>query len=325
MRRLSSTISTLSVATLVALTPVLTPESAAAQDLRPLEVNRDHLVEMAALGEIRAPTFPNPPYRIAPDGSILTIPGTSSIVYNFRVGDTAIDMAGDHIEPGVSMSHPSDAERHALNVLAQIGNEVRIVSGEARGAVGTVIGKHGGIDNVMVEFPDAVYDDLVIGDRMQVRAIGLGMEATNVEGVAIRNMSPRLLDALNAAGMGVDRDGMLQVPVTHLVPAKVMGSGLGRNHVASGDYDIQMFDEGVNERYNLNSLRMGDIVAIIDADNTHGRIYLEGAVTIGVISHGKSRVAGHGPGVTALLTSAEGRITPVMDPDANLSTLLNLR
>lgn len=325
MRRPSPTISTLSVATLVALTPVLTPESAAAQDLRPLEVNRDHLVEMAALGEIRAPTFPNPPYRIAPDGSILTIPGTSSIVYNFRVGDTAIDMAGDHIEPGVSMSHPSDAERHALNVLAQIGNEVRIVSGEARGAVGTVIGKHGGIDNVMVEFPDAVYDDLVIGDRMQVRAIGLGMEATNVEGVAIRNMSPRLLDALNAAGMGVDRDGMLQVPVTHLVPAKVMGSGLGRNHVASGDYDIQMFDEGVNERYNLNSLRMGDIVAIIDADNTHGRIYLEGAVTIGVISHGKSRVAGHGPGVTALLTSAEGRITPVMDPDANLSTLLNLR
>ncbi len=325
MRRLSPTISTLSVATLVALTPVLTPESAAAQDLRPLEVNRDHLVEMAALGEIRAPTFPNPPYRIAPDGSILTIPGTSSIVYNFRVGDTAIDMAGDHIEPGVSMSHPSDAERHALNVLAQIGNEVRIVSGEARGAVGTVIGKHGGIDNVMVEFPDAVYDDLVIGDRMQVRAIGLGMEATNVEGVAIRNMSPRLLDALNAAGMGVDGDGMLQVPVTHLVPAKVMGSGLGRNHVASGDYDIQMFDEGVNERYNLTSLRMGDIVAIIDADNTHGRIYLEGAVTIGVISHGKSRVAGHGPGVTALLTSAEGRITPVMDPDANLATLLNLR
>lgn len=325
MRSRSTLLPTVAVVALTAVASTLTPTDAAAQELRPLEVNLDQLVEMAALGEIRAPTFPDPPYRIAPDGTVLSIPGTSSIVYNFRVGDTAIDMAGDHIEPGVSMSHPSPAERHALNVLAQIGNEVRIVSGEARGAVGTVIGKHGGIDNVMVEFPDAVYDDLVIGDRMQVRAIGLGMEPTNAEGIAIRNMSPRLLEALTAAGMGLDGDGMLQVPVTHLVPAKIMGSGLGRNHVVSGDYDIQMFDEGVNERYNLNSLRMGDIVAIIDADNTHGRIFLEGAVTIGVISHGKSRVAGHGPGVTALLTSAEGRIIPVMDPDSNLATLLNLR
>ena len=312
-------------ATLAILVPLLSPGETFAQQLQPLEVNRGELVEMAALGEIRAPTFPNPPYRIAPDGTVLSIPGTSSIVYNFRVGDTAIHMAGDHIEPGVSMSHPSEAERHALNVLAQIGNEVRIVSGDARGAVGTVIGKHGGIDNVMVEFPDEVYDDLVIGDRMQVRAIGLGMEATNMDGIAIRNLSPRLLDALNAAGMGVDGSGMLQVPVTHMVPAKIMGSGLGRNHVVSGDYDIQMFDEGVNERYNLNSLRMGDIVAIMDADNTHGRIWLEGAVTIGVISHGKSRVAGHGPGVTAILTSADGNIRPVIDPDANLATILNLR
>jgi len=81
----------------------------------------------------------------------------------------------------------------------------------------------------------------------------------------------------------------------------------------------------VVEEYNLDTLRLGDIVAIIDADNLHGRIYRGGAVTIGVVVHGISRVAGHGPGVTALLTSPGGNIEPFTDEDANLRYLLNLR
>ena len=297
----------------------------AAQDVVPLEVNRDQLVHMAVLGQIRPPTLADPPYRIAPDGTVLSLPGTSSITYSHRVGDSAVDMAGDHVEPAVSITTSPAAEQRGLNVYSQIGNRARVVSGDARGAEGVVIGKHGGIENVMVEFPDEVYDQLVIGDRIQIRAVGLGMEARNVRGVAIRNMSPDLLDALNARGMGVDSDGTLRVPVTHEIPAKIMGSGLGRNHVHAGDYDIQMFDPGVVDRYNLDELRFGDIVAIRDADNTHGRIYLEGAVTIGVVVHGISRVAGHGPGVTTLLTSARGNIAPFHDAGANLAPLLGLR
>lgn len=297
----------------------------AAQDVVPLEVNRDQLVHMAVLGQIRPPTLADPPYRIAPDGTVLSLPGTSSITYSHRVGDSAVDMAGDHVEPAVSITTSPAAEQRGLNVYSQIGNRARVVSGDARGAEGVVIGKHGGIENVMVEFPDEVYDQLVIGDRIQIRAVGLGMEARNVRGVAIRNMSPDLLDALNARGMGVDSDGTLRVPVTHEIPAGIMGSGLGRNHVHAGDYDIQMFDPGVVDRYNLDELRFGDIVAIRDADNTHGRIYLEGAVTIGVVVHGISRVAGHGPGVTTLLTSARGNIAPFHDAGANLAPLLGLR
>ncbi len=309
----------------LALALALTQAASAQERLVPLEVNRDQLVEMAVLGAIAAPRQASPPYRIAPDGTVKTLPGTGSITYNYRVGDPATQMAGDHVEPAVSINTTPGGEQLGLSVLSTIGSLARVVSGEARGAVGTIIGKHGGIENVMVEFPDDVYDMLVIGDRIQVRAIGVGMEATNMEGVAIRNMSPRLLDALTAAGMGVTPDGVLRVPVTHTIPAKIMGSGLGRSTVSHGDYDIQMFDRGVVERYGLDTLRFGDIVAILDADNTHGRIYLEGAVSIGVVAHGTSRVAGHGPGFTTLLTSATGKIEPVMDPDANLATLLNLR
>jgi len=294
------------------------------QQLTPLEVNRDRLVEMAVTGYVREPFITPATYRISPEGTVAALPGTGSITYNFRVGDSAVDMAGDHVEPSVSITNDGDDQR-ALNNLVQIGNEVRIISGDAKDKIGTVIGKHGGIENVMVEFDDEVYDVLNIGDRMQVRVVGLGMEATNAEDLYIRNLSPRLLDALTENGMGLNSDGKLVVPVTHIIPAKIMGSGIGRNSVHSGDYDIQMFDEGINERYNLNALRFGDIVAIENADHAHGRIYREGAWSIGVVVHGISTVAGHGPGVTSLLTSPSGNIEPFIDESSNLKYLLDLR
>ncbi len=294
------------------------------KNLMPLEVNRDRLVEMAVTGFIREPFITSGHYRVSPEGTVRALPGTGSITYNHRVGDSAVDMAGDHVEPSVSITNTGDDQR-ALNVLAQVGNKVRVISGEARGKTGTVIGKHGGIENVMVEFDDEVYDLLTIGDRMQIRAVGLGMEALNGSDLFLRNLSPDLLDALTQNGMGINNEGNLVVPVTHIIPAKIMGSGLGRNSVHSGDYDIQMFDEGINERYNLNSLRFGDIVAIENADNAHGRIYREGAWTIGVVVHGISTVAGHGPGVTTLITSPSGNIEPYIDDSSNLKYLLNLR
>ena len=139
------------------------------------------------------------------------------------------------------------------------------------------------------------------------------------------NVGPRLLDVLAKAGMGVTDKGKLHIPVAHLIPAKIMGSGLGRSHVYRGDYDIQLFDEKTVKEYNLETLRFGDIVAIIDADHTYGRIYLKGAISVGVISHSRSSGAGHGPGVTTLFTSPKGKIELVIDPNANLAKLLNIR
>ena len=104
-----------------------------------------------------------------------------------------------------------------------------------------------------------------------------------------------------------------------------MGSGLGRATVARGDYDIQTFDPQMVAQYGLDELRFGDIVAITDADHRFGRIYRTGAVSIGIVAHGRSFIAGHGPGVTSLLTSATGALVPVLDPGANIATILRLR
>ncbi len=104
-----------------------------------------------------------------------------------------------------------------------------------------------------------------------------------------------------------------------------MGSGLGANQVNSGDYDIQLFDENIVKQYGLENLRLGDFVAIIDADHSFGRIYRQGAITIGIVVHTNCVTAGHGPGVTTLMTCSNGKIIPQITPKANVASILNLR
>jgi hypothetical protein len=135
------------------------------------------------------------------------------------------------------------------------------------------------------------------------------------------NIDPRLLKALNPK----PKAGKLEIPVTHVIPAALMGSGLGQNHTYSGDYDIQLFDAKARKRYRLDNLRIGDFVAITDADHTYGRIYREGAVSVGIVVHTNCVSAGHGPGVTTLFTSATGKISPRIDTKANIASFLKLR
>lgn len=159
---------------------------------------------------------------------------------------------------------------------------------------------------------------MVIGDKIQVRAFGSGLAFSDRNDIKIFNIAPQLLRKINPTF----NNDSLEFPVTHIVPAKIMGSGLGRDNVNRGDYDIQLFDETVKAEFNLGTLRFGDFVAITDADHSYGRIYRTGAVSIGVIVHSDCIISGHGPGVTTVLTSANGKITPIIDPTANLKKYL---
>lgn len=300
---------------------------ATAQDLTPVQDNRDKLIEMALEGKPSPPTMGSRPYRVRADGQVEMVPGSGGIMYNARVGTSAVDMEGNHVEPAVSIragENNSDTN-NALNALATIGSPVRVLSGRGADGRGRVIGKHGGSNRVMVDVPDKVIEEISYTDLFQIRALGAGMKFLNVEGVTVMNAHPDLIDALTERGMGVTAEGKLRVPVHRVIPARIMGSGLGRDHTYAGDYDIQMFDEGIVRDYGLEALRFGDIVAIENADTTYGRIYKTGAMTVGVVVHGKSMSAGHGPGVTTLFTSAEGNIETFRDDGANLQTLLDIR
>jgi len=164
-------------------------------------------------------------------------------------------------------------------------------------------------------------EQLVIGDKILVKAFGVGLKLLDYPDIKVLNMDPALLEAWNP----VPKNDRLEVPVTHIVPAAIMGSGLGANQVNSGDYDVQLFDEGVVEQFGLDTLRLGDIVAIMDADHSFGRIYRQGAISIGVVIHTNCVTAGHGPGVTTLMTSANGKIIPQINSKANIASLLKLR
>jgi len=291
-----------------------------------LKTNVEKLIKISVMGEIASPTIRNV-YNVSATGKPLVLPGVGGITYNLRVGDPACGWEADHVEPGVSVENKENDARSgqaantAFNVLSCIGNQAIVSTGDAKGARGTVTGKHGGIEHVLVDFPSEVLEKLVLGDRILIKAYGIGLKLLDFPDLRVLNMDPRLLDAWNTKPNGAK----LEVPVTHIVPAAIMGSGLGANQVNSGDYDIQLFDSGVVERYGLGSLRLGDLVAIIDADHSFGRIYRQGAVSVGVVVHTNCVTAGHGPGVTTLMTSPDGKIIPQIDKNANIASLLKLR
>lgn len=289
--------------------------------------NRDKLVKISVIGEVVSPTVSSAIYRVSADGEPVILPGTGGITYNVRVGDPACGWMADHVEPGVSLENRVSDSRNphgqsrALNVYSCIGNEATVVKGDAKGERGVVVGKHGGIEHVMVDFQPEVMERLVLEDMVMVKAYGVGLRLLDVPEVRAFNMSPKFLDAIDPEVV----EGKLRVPVTHEVPAAVMGSGLGRNHVSSGDYDITMFCGETVEEHGLVDIRLGDLVAIMDADQSYGRIYRRGAVSVGIVSHSNSYVAGHGPGVTTLFTSKTGMIEPVIDGKANIAHILKLR
>jgi len=291
-------------------------------------INRDELVAVTVMGQIAHPVGRAAPYRIGYDGVPRVLPGTGGIVLNCRIGDLCVGLAGDHIEPGVSLHNnnrevigPRDGPNNALITYACVGNVARVISGPCRGKTGLVTGKHGGVNHVMVDFPSEVLRNLQIGDRVQIVSIGQGLRLPRHPRIELLNCSPRLVARWGL----IERDGKLQVPVTHLVPSRLMGSGLGKNTAWRGDYDIQLADRATRERYRLGSLRFGDMVAITDADTRRGPSFRSGRVTIGVIVHGDSTASGHGPGVTPLITGPAELLRPLHAPNANLAEIFGVR
>ncbi|MEW6358133.1 MAG: DUF4438 domain-containing protein [Planctomycetota bacterium] len=287
-----------------------------------LRTNEDKLVMQSVLGEVSPPGGSRPPYRVGPDGKPNVLPGVGGITYNLFVGDRCVGLQADHVEPCATTKAKDSSDNTGYNTLTCAGNEAALVSGAAKGAKGVVTGKHGGCEHVMVDFDEKTVNKLVIGDKVQIRAFGLGMELLDFPDVIAMNLAPNLLNAWPI--QGDKKTGIMKVPVTHMVPGAIMGSGLGSSDCHTGDYDIQLFDKKIAARHGLETLRFGDLVAIMDTDHSFGRIYQTGAVSVGIIVHSDCVTAGHGPGVMTLLASAKGKIEPVIRKDANIATYLRI-
>lgn len=279
-----------------------------------LTTNRNQLVKMAVNTSVDHPRIKG--YRGGFDGRARICVGTGGVTYSHAIGDPCMDLAGDHVEPGVSMANSKDGENHAVETLSCVGNEVKILSGEAKGAKGIVTGTHGGIDHTMAWFPADVIEKLDGTESFLIKTHGQGLKVMETPDVFYMNLDPELFELMD---LETDEEGNLLFPVAAVIPAFLMGSGTGSSTMMEGDYDIMTQDPEANEKFGLNKLRFGDFVAILDHDSEFGPHYKKGAVTVGVIVHSDSFTSGHGPGVTVLASSKEGKIRPVSKGKTNLA------
>ncbi len=288
-----------------------------------LRTNADRLVKLSVQGQI-TPPLQRGAYRVDREGVPFVLPGTGGISYNVKIGHSAFGWAGDHVEPGVStaatIDDRSSAKNVAYNTLACVGNEAVIISGDAKGAKGIVTGMHGGIEHVLIDFADADLEKMVIEDKVLIKSFGQGLELLDYPGIVVRSLDPGLLEKLEIREEG-DR---LVVPVVAKIPAKLMGSGIGAPSTASGDYDITTTDQEEIKALGIDQLRFGDLVALEDSDNRFGRSYRRGALSVGIVVHSDCFLAGHGPGVTTLLTAIDGSLQVTLDPNANLGQILRI-
>jgi uncharacterized protein DUF4438 len=295
-----------------------------------IKTNLEKLVETAVSGEICHPCVCGTDEKVAYDGSAGVPVGFSGINFTVKAGDSAFDWAGgDQVEPGVAIRNDCDEANAGLALYACVGNEAVITEAcmegkdaKLKGTPGVVTGKVGGCDpRVLVYFPKRVIDRLCVGDTIQIRAGGVGLSLLDYADVRVMNTSARLLKALNPSEKG----GKVRIPVAKVIPGKLMGHGVGSASGWSGDVDIQSTSPEAVKEYALDQLRLGDLVAIQEYDATHGPRFQKDATTIGVIVHGASRRAGHGPGVNVLMTSPKGTIEPIITRKANIAELLGLQ
>lgn len=279
--------------------------------------NTDTLVEMAVTGQISQPAIRQGAYLHWPDGRATTLPGMYGIAYNARVGDRAFGWAGDHVEPGASIAHPDERADYALHYLTCIGNEAEVVSGRARGATGVVTGEHA---RLLVDFAPEVLDDLMVGDTIQIRARGRGIRLLDFPAIEFKKTSPALAQAF---GLRVE-DGRVVCPVVMELPARVMGSGAELN-AEFVDQDLMSGDRALMTELGLDTMRLGDLVAIRDVDHRFGRSFRRGWTAICLCIHGDSVMTGHGPGILTLITGPSDVLGFTIDRGANLAALLGLR
>lgn len=284
-----------------------------------MKTNKEQLVEFCLQAPIHAPTMLRT-YQGTGEGRQVLLPSVGGIVYNFQIGDPCMDLRGDHVEPGVSLKLTESMENDALMLFACVGNSAQIITGDAKGAQGYVTGMHGGIDHTICYFKREDLEKMAIGDQVQIRALGQGLTLTDHPGVHCMNLDPGLLEKMKIT----EKDGQLHVPVKAVIPAHLMGSGIGSSSAYTGDYDIMTGDLKTLEELGLTKLCFGDIVLLQDCDTRFGRQYLKGSVTLGVIVHSNCVQAGHGPGVTSLLSARDQLLLPLLDEGANIASYLGV-
>jgi hypothetical protein len=281
--------------------------------------NAERLLTQVLSGEVWPPLNDRNGFRIDPNGAPFLLPGMGGVTLGVHCGDPATTLIGDHVEPGLSIRHPEEGANYALQYLTCIGNTVKIASGPGAGSQGFVIGQHA---YVLVDMADQQMRMVTTGDQVTVTTHGQGLQLIEHSSIRVKNCSPRLLAAL---GGGTNSDELLEVHVSAVIPSEAIGAGAGMaSEYANTDLMGAYPGLGQDLSLGLESLRIGDVVAMVDQDHRFGRSYRTGWTSIGVISTGSCLLFGHGPGPSTIMSGPSGAFNIVIDKDANIKTLAEM-
>ncbi|MEV0272435.1 DUF4438 domain-containing protein [Hamadaea sp. NPDC050747] len=282
-----------------------------------IRTNKDRLVTQILAGEVWPALADRHGYKVDADGTPILLPGMGGVTLGVHPGDPATGYAADHLEPGLSVRARDGGANMALQFLSCVGNVVTVRTGPAAGKTGKVIGQHA---YVLVDLAEEDLAEITTGDVVTVAARGQGLKLLDHPAIVAKNLDPDLLDRLPLRTLP---DGRLEVGVAARVPAAAVGAGSGMvSEFANTDLMGAYAGQGDDLSLGLETLRIGDLVAISDADHRFGRGYRPGYLTVGVISTGHCRLFGHGPGPSTILSGPADSFHIVDNPDANLGGIL---
>lgn len=274
-----------------------------------LKTNRDRipkLVLQAAVTPLENPGF---------DGMALTDEGTGvrmsapgGICCNVRVGDRCFDVLGVHIAPGVCLKSPDGADG-ALATYAVMGTQLSVI-GNKEAAKGYIIGKcssrGGGV--VAAAFPQKEIDGFEGNEHFLIKSASCGLKLIDYPEILCL-IAPDLLERMPVK----EEAGRLLIPVAKVLPERFAGA-LGGDMLS-----IMARDKADRDEFGLDELRFGDFIMFTDIDATYGTTYLEGAVTIGVITDGDAPHVGGGPGVSVVFSCKSDKLGGYVCKEGNLS------
>jgi len=241
--------------------------------------------------------------------------GLGGVSLNLKLGDSVFGWAVDHATPCVSIYIPSDIACS----FACLGNEARVLTGEAKGTRGTITGICREFGRVMIDFPDSIFEHLSLEDKIQIRATGQGLHFGDYEDILVGGISTQLVDK-----MKIEEDvqeQQLRVPVTAKVPSQYVVSG---NETTFGVHLDLRLQSASLEGLSLEHLRLGDVIALVEHPTAYKGLLQQEMVSIGIVTYTASSVSGLGPGIQTILAGSSQSLIPFLQEDANIGRYLNL-
>lgn len=249
------------------------------------------------------------------------------LTLNVHLGDSIFGWGEGIIEPGIiAVAQREESETQAspinLSKVCCLGNKVKLLGEGAGGLEAIVIGASFALPGaILVDFPERLLQKVYTQGHFWILSRGKGLGLADFPSVRIFGIDPECINKFEFQLLGRNR---LLLPVTCFIPADYF---VPLTKDTPGLLPLCYFNTAEKkeiEKLGIGSLRFGDIIAISDLDLTEGFKVKKGAISIGLVTLAPIPQWDIGVGINVILSCGEGKIVPVINPNANFGRLLTI-